>query len=107
MTAHALVVVRRWFQTHRGPAFIEPIRVGNGLQAQVRAIWVVGVLRSVHLGFAGCDQDPVGEVGELAWRGVSGRDRSLQEFERLALEGGREIGVLGKKPCLLSSLRAH
>lgn len=52
MTAHALVVLRRWLQTHRGAALIEPVRVGNGLQAQVRAVSVVGVLRSLHLEFA-------------------------------------------------------
>ncbi|KPI02955.1 hypothetical protein OK074_5105 [Actinobacteria bacterium OK074] len=66
----------------------------------------MGVLRSVHLGFASRDQSPVGEIGQVAWKGVSGRDRGLQEFERLALESRVEIGVLGKKPCLIGSLLA-
>jgi hypothetical protein len=104
VTAHASVVLRSWFQTHRGAAYIEPVGVGNGLGAQVRAVWVVGVLRSVHLRFAGRDPNPVGEIGEVAWGSVSGRDRGLQEFECLALEGRGEVSVLGEEPCLLGSL---
>lgn len=90
-----------------GAAFIAPVRVGDGLPAQVRAVSVVGVQGSVHLGFAGGDQNPVGEVSQLTGEGISGRDRDLQEFERLALERGVEVGVLGEQPCLVGSLCAR
>nr|WP_234353233.1 hypothetical protein [Streptomyces sp. NBRC 110030] len=44
MTAHALVVLSNGFETHRCAAFVEPAGVGNGLGAEVRAVWVeIGV----------------------------------------------------------------